>query len=272
MLAGYAIAVQGAPMWDHTYVASDDGKSWGCWGRDSGGAQICDGNGDSALAACLSRPKSHAGIDYAITGVCHQTANRILYPARILVDAARGYGASAFTWGTYGLGSWPELQRCVRLAKSGSRPPSLKAGGSRTMAARKRSALARKIEKIYRTPTTAKELRSGVPRAALELKKKELKALADVSLGKGYDPRKLAAVAGLQARLHDRQRELAARLESKELAPEAYLDALNALSISVFSQCEKVLGPRDFRALFGIDADRVGEMIDRQAFLKAHPH
>ncbi|HEY6419141.1 MAG TPA: hypothetical protein VIX59_09075 [Candidatus Binataceae bacterium] len=140
------------------------------------------------------------------------------------------------------------------------------------MATRKRSALSRKISELYQPQHAAKASRRSGPSAPLELRKKELKALADVNLGEGYDPRKLEEVARLQARLHARQQELAAHLKSKEISPEQYLNALSALHAEIFSECEKVLGPRDFHALFGTGADQVGTMIDRQAFRKAHPH
>lgn len=93
-LRGYAVKMVGL-RWDHTYVRSSDGHRWRCWGRDSGGKEICSGQGDSAVADCLSQPKSQAGITYSVTGVCHQTANRILYPAGVLVSLAKRYRQSA---------------------------------------------------------------------------------------------------------------------------------------------------------------------------------
>ena len=105
-LKGYAVKIRGL-SWDHTYVRSSDGHRWRCWGREAGGRPICSGRGDSAMADFLSRPDSQAGIIYGITGVCHQTANRILYPSGALVSLAGGYRQSMFVWGTYGRGSWP---------------------------------------------------------------------------------------------------------------------------------------------------------------------
>ena len=123
MLTGYVLTMQ-PPLAEHTYVTSSHGHIWPCWGRSSKGRQICTGSGNTAQADCLSQPNSHAGIVYGVTGVCHQTANRILYPAGLTVAAAVGYRASVFAWGTYGrdLGArrlyspvslpWPELQHC----------------------------------------------------------------------------------------------------------------------------------------------------------------
>src|SRR5690242_17238200 len=95
-LEGYAIRAIALPYGDHTYVRSALGHAWGCWGRSSGGSLICSGTGDWQIADCLSQPNSEAGIRYTRTGVCHQTANRILWPAKIIVSGARGFRASSF--------------------------------------------------------------------------------------------------------------------------------------------------------------------------------
>jgi hypothetical protein len=69
ILKGYAVAT-GAPGADHTYVKCDNPAfSWPCWGRDSGGKEICSGSGYASVADCISQPSSHAGIIYAVTGV-----------------------------------------------------------------------------------------------------------------------------------------------------------------------------------------------------------
>ncbi|HEY7840688.1 MAG TPA: hypothetical protein VIC61_03895, partial [Gammaproteobacteria bacterium] len=55
-----------------------------------------------------------AGITcYAVNGVCHQAANRILYHAGITVLGARGYGVSESLYGTYGrTPRWLLSRRC----------------------------------------------------------------------------------------------------------------------------------------------------------------
>jgi hypothetical protein len=89
ILHGYTIPAQFNKNWDHVYVGSDGGHLWGCFGGDSGGIEICSGPGDIAFAYCLSYPRGksalgllplYAGITYGKDGVCHQAANRILYP------------------------------------------------------------------------------------------------------------------------------------------------------------------------------------------------
>lgn len=124
IIIGYAIKIPRLRA-DHTYVRSDAGDVWPCWGRDSGGREVCDGIAELNDSNCLSQPDSEAGIIYGFTGVCHQTANRILYPSGAIVEEARGYRGSVFAWGTYGRdlwtmrcyspmkNPWPELVECL---------------------------------------------------------------------------------------------------------------------------------------------------------------
>jgi len=99
---------------EHTYVVSDAGERWSCNGRADGGREICAGSGDAALAACLARADGTAGIVYGFTGVCHQIANRILWPADVRVERAAGYSFSLVCYGHYGAHRqrWPELDVC----------------------------------------------------------------------------------------------------------------------------------------------------------------
>jgi hypothetical protein len=99
-LTGYAVPCLG-PLADHTYVRSGD-TGWGCWGRDDGGNPICAGPGNYDHANAFSQTDSHAAIRYGLDGVCHQTANRILYPANVIVSAAHAYWASSWAYGTFG--------------------------------------------------------------------------------------------------------------------------------------------------------------------------
>lgn len=100
-LTGYGLRIPGLPA-EHTYVESTHGHVWPCWGRSAGGRAICASIGNIDQADCLSLPNSQAGIAYGVTGVCHQTANRILYPSGQTVSSASGYRGSFFAWGTYG--------------------------------------------------------------------------------------------------------------------------------------------------------------------------
>lgn len=125
-LEAWAIPMLSAAGPDHTYVVSSpDGLRWGCHGRSAGGSLLRSRIGSSTIASCLARPNGLADIRYALDGVCHQIANRILVPAGITVQGCGGYNASVAFWGEYGTGAWPGLRACF----AGATVPSAAAGG-----------------------------------------------------------------------------------------------------------------------------------------------
>lgn len=93
-----------AGLADHTYVSCGTGKrAWGCWGGKVGGNPLGSGQGSTAQADAIAEPNERARITcYLINGVCHQSANRILSPARFTARGARGYWVSEALYGTYG--------------------------------------------------------------------------------------------------------------------------------------------------------------------------
>ena len=121
----YAVPMLGASVVDHTYVVIGGTYRFGCHGRDAGGVVIESGVGDVDFGVCLSGINGEAGVEYGISGVCHQAANRILLPARVDVLRARGARSSMFLWGIFGRQGhrhfspqtfpWPELTSCVAV-------------------------------------------------------------------------------------------------------------------------------------------------------------
>lgn len=98
-----------AKLADHTYVECGTGaKAWGCWGGKTGGKTLRSGTGSTNRANDIAQPEEKANIKcYLINGVCHQAANRILLPANINVEGARGYSISSSLFGPYGrVGFW----------------------------------------------------------------------------------------------------------------------------------------------------------------------
>jgi hypothetical protein len=246
-LYGFSVAMMGAKWWDHTYATSSDGYAWSCFGRDSGGTLLSYGTGDSVVADCLARPIRHphiyAGIAYGLTGVCHQAANRILYAAGITVAHAKGYRGSVFAWGEYGLGLWPEKDQCVKKISVSAAP--LPEGGRPHM------------------PSETAKLSSN----SLTPEEQEFQTLADSSLGKGYDQRKLSQVGNLRLTLRFEQGRLAQQLGNNHISRSQYINQLNELFRRTYSECEKILGPQDFEKLFGMPLSEVDNMVDRDLFL-----
>jgi hypothetical protein len=131
VFSAFVLPAFGTAVADHTYVEID-GQAFGCWGRSAGGTFLVTGTGDAALGICLATPSGRAGVIYGRSGVCHQAANRILWPARVNVATAAGARASMLLWGTFGrdgnrkqysptANPWLELTLCqAQLSSSAS--------------------------------------------------------------------------------------------------------------------------------------------------------
>jgi hypothetical protein len=153
----------GSPV-DHTWVTTYDNRQtpyptiqqvtaahqnyWYCWGsfHAKGGTPVNPtgalGNqaGDLAFAQCLVAadldsaqhyPARGTIFVYGIDGVCHQLANQVLYATRtggsppLTVKSARGYHASTFIYGTYGVNHTAWAQK---IASCGGAPVVAAAG------------------------------------------------------------------------------------------------------------------------------------------------
>jgi hypothetical protein len=272
-LMGYAAAFGGWRRVDHTYAASDDGYVWPCWGGTSGGNPICWGYGDSATAHCLAQPDFSAGIEYCVTGVCHQTANRILCPAGwgVIVSAARGFGLSCLFFGTYGVGPWPELRKCGIFRSLSNPSPNggptgrvaTHRGGTGMVDDGKWSEFSQRIAEIHSS------LGPDDDRSSEELRHAELQALADAALERDYDQEKLRKVFALNDRFNAERERLAESLRVGAMTREQYLAEFAERSRRIAARCEDILGARDFEALFGIPASEAGEIVDSEVFLGA---
>lgn len=116
---GFCRPIEDLPGFDHTYVQTAD-IYYKCHGGVDNGKQICSGMSDVNFSEQMAKGNlsvidgvkindGDAGISYLVTGVCHQIANRLLIPARILVNKASGYIVSFIFYGHYGLGKRPIL-------------------------------------------------------------------------------------------------------------------------------------------------------------------
>lgn len=122
----------GQEIGDHTWVASDAGYCEGCrFGTEpepdpyycspsrwkagkytppsDTSRKLESGSDSQSIAECMAgKPykfmgiPSQSGIVYAINGVCHNLANRTLYPSNVTVNGALGYWFTQAIYGTYG--------------------------------------------------------------------------------------------------------------------------------------------------------------------------
>ena len=104
---------------DHVFVSTEQGQSWGCFGRglaDEPNSQIiCQGSALVEWAKEIAGPDGSAGVQHCVTGVCHCCANRILIPAGVDVHDAPGNEIVVPIFGKYGLGL-PALVDRVKAA------------------------------------------------------------------------------------------------------------------------------------------------------------
>lgn len=233
------------PYADVKQVAAAGEFYWYCWGsfHAVGGTPndlsgfLGQQSGDLALAQCLVQanadsrtvPAARGTIfTYGLDGVCHQLANQVLYSTRagnaspLTVSRARGYMASVFIYGTYGLQQsawWNQIAKC------GGQPP-----GESLMAA------------------TAEGAPVSGPPDDFEAHAREVL--------KTDDPKLLSDLLALRA---DVQRFSAQRWPGVT-PPDA--DALNARNRHMLDQAAKLLGPQRFEAIFGFPPDQKIDLVD----------
>jgi hypothetical protein len=259
-LQGWAIPLVNMRRGEHTYVTSTCGLKWGCWGRDSGGSGLSAASGSSTVADCLSQPNSEAGIIYGITGLCHQTANRILHPAKVTVAGCQGYNVSAFAFGAYGLGVWTKLPACY--------PPGTFLAPTPIAARPFRSSNGRNLSSMigfYNLAVSTGRTTSGAEEGT---QLAELSAMIEMALGHPIDGETLRALRAIQAELWRSGSELVRRLHGGELDPDQYLDQLHASIAGAMSQSRSLLGEQRFEIIFGDAGKNPEELINRTIFME----
>jgi hypothetical protein len=264
-LRGFKIPV-GIGKADHTYVTSDSPKkAWGCWGRSAGGTQICDGQGDFQVADCISQPSSHAGIIYGITGVCHQTANRILYPAGVTVHQAGWYSASTALYGTYGLNQAEWLKRRQRCGIMGARRfRSLMCGGDD---AQKEAAVLLGLESEV-------DRRSRLSALAVEdesILQHEMRLRVLQNLQEKATPERIDGVLKAHTTLSRNVRSVHESLNQGTMDGKQMAEGINQRLRDFLVETKKELGDDAYRQLFNTDETQI-ELVDPEIAAQAHAH
>jgi hypothetical protein len=255
----------GSPV-DHTWVTTYDNRVtvyptdaavaaagedyWYCWGsfHQNGGTPVNptgflrSQSGNLGLAQCLvqsnadsiTTPAARGTIFvYGVDGVCHQLANQVLYATTgpLTVSLARGYMASSFIYGTYG------LQHAAWAAKiaacSGATLMAQGAPGGATM--------------------TGSAGGSSGP--------DEFETLARQVLGS--DDSRLQDLLRLRSEVH----QFSARAWPGTGQPSA--DALNARNQHMIDQAAKLLSPDQFREIFGFSQAEKIDLVDKEIAGKA---
>lgn len=238
VLKGYAVHIDSLPVLgdsldlDHTYVhaqviGSDDLIKFGCWGRDDGGKEICSGKGNVGHACKIAGDNGTAGIAYAITGVCHQTSNRILYPAGVIISDAKGYALSSAIYGTYGLSRFkPNVLPCSRDGEDNSYFNAIQ-----------------KIHARYSdVEWTIQELAA--------FRYEEFVALYEDRTKKKFNLNKDTVTSILLSTIEEKA-VLDEKLENQKLDFSEYTKNINSLGEKVLEKFAVILSEEDYVALFG---------------------
>ena len=256
--------VAGSPV-DHTWVTTYDNRVnayptdaqvasagqfyWYCWGSfhpKGGTPAIPDGflgsqSGDLALAQCLvqanadsrTAPAARGTIFvYGVDGVCHQLANQVLYAtgvggtAPLTVRLARGYMASTFIYGTYGLQHTAWTNKIAGCSGARLTPPA-----------------------DVRGPTMAGG--AGGPGGPDEFETRAREVL-------GADNPKLLDLLRLRSDVH----QFAARAWPGTGQPSA--EALNARNQHMLDEAARLLGPEKFKSIFGVSPGEKIDLVDEK--------
>jgi hypothetical protein len=248
---------------DHTWVTTYDNRVhsypddqqvaaagefyWYCWGafHAKGGTPnnatgfLGQQAGDLAVARCLVQanadsrtvPAARGSIfTYGVDGVCDQLANQVLYATAqgtaspLTVQNARGYMASVFIYGTYGLQHaawWAQIHRC------GGRPLPTPGGPAMVAAA-------------GRPPTPPPDDFEARAREVLE----------------SENPKLLGDLLALRADVH----RFTAQRWPGFTEPSA--EALNARNQHMLEQAAQLLGPEKFQRIFGFPPSQKLDLVD----------
>lgn len=256
----------------HTYVTSTCGASWDCWGGKTGGSVVCQGTGSSIEADCIAGSKGRAGIVYWVTGLCHQTANRILWPAKTqLPDHIPEVLASYAVFEEYGhdlpgFETWDQLRtRCAGPPSSGQVSGSSQAPGSGGPARGAASSYEVEFSHGSRLSMTSFTSSAEFPPD----RRAKLVALIRRKLDRRVDAKTIDGLVEMQTTLQARQRHLAKLVISHEITREKYIEDLDA-AMKLASEVGKgLLGPQDFHKLYG--EFRVHGLGDPKEFIAEAP-
>jgi hypothetical protein len=263
-----------ADLADHTYVmCGTGGAAWSCWGGKTGGTELRRGAGSTRQANAIAEPNERARIScYLINGVCHQAANRILFPAGITVRGARGYEVSEALFGTYGrprgpFGTCPspfdqhngvtgDLTQCVGAAPLKATKRGRKRAARRAVrTSREEQKYLRGVLAIYRQAQPL--MRASARRSAgpdlegFQLKlfmhkvAYDLRGKVDRGLSRKLQTVRLSAERS-RLKLED-------WFSHKEMKATEFVKAFNNETILFQEAAAGVLKPAQYKALFGLE-------------------
>ena len=255
-----------ADVADHTYVyCPEQNVYWGCWGGHSApdARRVCQGQGNFARANCISRPHSQAGILYGVNGVCHQTANRILFPAGVIISGAKFYWLSVLLYGTYGTVGlshieWDiRLRRCLGIETFALMPPD---GRAQSEDDAERHYLDR-VRALYREATIDQLRLVDQPEAQSNILSREMALMVEYRMGPDLEDDVVSHTNTLHSQLQAERADIEQGLHDGKLTGVQFAEkSHNMLGTTLRSLAEK-LGPEKYERLLGITPDQTPVIV-----------
>jgi len=272
---------------DHTYVECGTGKvGWSCWGGKTGGDEIARGTGSTNQANAIAGANERGGITcYAINGVCHQAANRILWPTRVLVSAARGYWVSSSLYGTYGrenpnffhvceapfdqhngvTGDLPDCMEAMKLAAD-----------SAYLSTRHFELADRDIsaEKAFAEAAMALHTKTRSLAAAnngevqLSFQQEHFSLQSRYRLGSLYGKDLGQTLNNLITDVEKERSELERAYAGKDLTLNDFADRFNELTVKFQDYMAETLAPEQYRAYFSLERTERVKLLDPDILVK----
>lgn len=263
ILKGYAEPISFPQGSEHTYVESDTPYFyWECHGKSHKGREICWGYGDANIANCLSQggQEGNAGITYGVNGVCHQIANRILYPAGVTVSSAGGYGASVILYGTYGvielitLIKWNKLKKKCGAKRAVSPALEIESKPKNTP----ENIYFQKIVDLYSEHDSISRNSDDnvIMKEINGLMKKEINYLIEYRLGGKVDSHIAKPIQKQQVGLLKERSRKIEELYNGDISTEKYVKEMNNLVGDTLISLQENLGKNIYEEIFNLPANK----------------
>lgn len=283
---------------DHTYVmCGTGGRAWGCWGGKTGGTVLHSGSGSTSQADAIAEPNERAGVTcYLINGVCHQAANRILFPAGILVTGAKGYGVSSALFGPYGRPRGP-LGTCSapfnqHTGVTGDLPacvaPTAEVKAADHLRSSEEQAYVSRVNQAYQQvavsgldaatqPRPAKRARTGKRKPArhegvlTDFMVQLFDYQIDFKLSKQFEGNRRGQLRDLRASTEKSRIELENQFANRDILAMEFVLRSDLEAIEFQKRAARVLTPAQYEALFDLRPGHFVGLADPEIVPVAYP-
>jgi len=267
---------------DHTYVrCGTGGRAWSCWGGKTGGSFLRSGSGSTNQADAIAEPNERAGVTcYLVNGVCHQAANRILFPAGIFVSGARGYGLSLAIFGPYGRPRGP-LGTCNapfnhHAGVTGDLPecvaPPLGITTTESSRSPEEQTYFERVSTAYRDVTPRmlqNERREGAD--LVEFMVQLFDYQIDYNLGDRLGNQRSGQLRDIRASAERSRMELETEFAERNMRVSEFVAGSDLQAISFQKDAARILDPNEYEALFDLKYGEFVALADPAIVAQAYP-